>query len=320
MVKMTIKPIKAGPDKLGKALVENAKQNTDVAKYRGTLPIGSLEIDCAVLENGTRILSATSVFDAFGRARKGINTRLEIDGANIPPFLAAKNLEPYIGKDILQWAKPIEYTDGSRIRAGYGARLLPLMCKVYLDARREGALTKGQMKLADQSEVLLTAFAQVGIDALVDEATGYQYNRAHDALRILLQKYITEGMQKWIKTFPDSFFIELDKLYNNESTTSQKRPQYYGHFINKYVYKPIENGYVKEKLDALNISDSGKRKARFHQWLTEEGKSVLTRQIGRVEMLMELCPDIGKFKEAAVKQKKVSIAPYLFDDMNNIIE
>jgi len=30
--------------------------------------------------------------------------------------------------------------------------------------------------------------------------------------------------------------------------------------------------------------------------------------------------DIDKFKQAAEKQKKVSIAPYLFDEMNQIIE
>lgn len=35
---------------------------------------------------------------------------------------------------------------------------------------------------------------------------------------------------------------------------------------------------------------------------------------------MELCPSIEGFKKAAKKQKKISIAPYLFDDMNQIIE
>jgi len=315
-----IEPIEADFDNLASTVVNHSKRNFPIAKYPGKLPIGSITLDCAVLDNGTRILSATSVFDAFERSRKGANTRLKIDGTNIPPFLAAKNLKPFINQEVMKWTNAIEYMDGSRIKTGYAASLLPLMCKVYLDARREGALTKTQMRLADQSEVLLTAFAQVGIDALVDEATGYQRNRAHDALRMLLREYIADGMQKWIKTFPDSFFSELDKLYDNESTTSQKRPQYYGHFINRYVYEPIEHGYVKQKLNAVNIGSDGKRKARFHQWLTDEGKSVLTRQIGRVEMLMELCIDIDAFKKAALKQKKVSIAPYLFDEMNQIID
>jgi len=70
----------------------------------------------------------------------------------------------------------------------------------------------------------------------------------------------------------------------------------------------------------LNITDEGKRKARFHQWLKDDGRQVLSRQLGRTEMLMELCDDIDGFKKAAKKQKDISVAPYLFDEMNQIID
>lgn len=289
-----------------------------VALHQGILPIADVELDCAVLDDGTRVLTATAVFEAFDRPRRA-NSRLEIEGIKIPAFMDASNLKPYIDQDVISRIKPIEYQDGKSIKTGYTASLLPKMCEVYLAARREGALKEAsQGKLAVKAEIILTALAQVGIDALVDEATGYQYDRKHDALRLLLSKYIDEGLQKWLKTFPDDFFVELDKLYGNEKTTSQKRPQYYGRFINKYIYAPIENGYVKNKLDELNIADDGKRKARFHQWLTDEGRTVLIHQIGRVQGLMEDCPDIEKFKSKAHKRKQVSIAPYLFEDMNQI--
>ena len=232
----------------------------------------------------------------------------------------AKNLQPYINQELKALIKPIEYFDGKTEKMGYNALILPAVCEMYLQARRDGVLTSKQAHLATKAEILQSAFARLGMITLIDEATGFQRDRSHDALRLLLEKYISEGMQRWIKTFPDSFFKELDKLYDNQETKSQKRPQYYGTFINKYVYDPIENGYVKRKLDSLNITDNGKRKARFHQWLSDEGKQVLTRQIGRVEMLMELCPDIEAFKKAARKQKMISIAPYLFDDMNQIID
>lgn len=317
----TIQPINADFDDLAKALVSKGKKNVPIAKVSGTIPIGGVEIECAVLDDETRVLTATSVFESFGRARKGMNSRLEIGGTVIPPFLATKNLKPYITQEVMEWTKAIEYMDGNKKKSGYKAGLLPVMCKIYLDARRDGVLKRdSQLKLADQSEILLTAFAQVGIVALVDEATGYQYSRSHNALRILLDKYIEEGMRQWVKTFPNSFFDQLDKLYDNEPTTSQKRPQYYGHFINRYIYKPIEHGYVKEALDKLNITDKGKRRGHFHRWLSDDGKQVLSRQLGRTEMLMEMCDDIGAFKKAAQKQKDISIAPYLFDDMNQIID
>ena len=49
---------------------------------------------------------------------------------------------------------------------------------------------------------------------------------------------------------------------------------------------------MKNKLDELNITDEGKRKARFHQWLTDEGRTVLIHQIGRVQGLMEDFVDV----------------------------
>lgn len=290
------------------------------ALYLGVLPIGDIELECAVLDNGMRVLTAKSIFTAFGRSRKGMNSRLEIEGTKLPPFLAAKNIEPFISQIVIDRTKQIRYLDGKQEKAGYIATLLPAMCEVYLSARRNTALVTSQQKLANQSEILLSALAQVGIDALVDEATGYQLDRKHDALRMLLSKYIAEGLQKWMFTFPDSFFVELDRLYGNQQTTSRNRPQYYGHFINKYVYNPIEHGYVKGKLDELNITEDGKRKARFHQWLSGDGRNMLIHQIGRVQGLMETCSSIERFKTVSAKQKQISIAPYLFDEMNQILE
>lgn len=294
------------------------KPKIQKAMFIASLPIGDMELECAVLEDGTRILSASSIFTAFGRPRKGMNARLEIEGTNLPPFLAANSLEPYLTKEVISGTKLIPYLDGEREKSGYLAALLPEMCSVYLAARRGGALVASQEKLAIEAEILLTAFSKVGINALVDEATGYQYVRTHDALRILLSKYIAEGLQKWLLTFPDTFFIELDRLYGNEQTTSRKRPQYYGKFINKYIYDPIEHGYVKNKLDKLNINEDGKRKARFHQWLSAEGRNILVHQIGRVQGVMEMCNDIEDHKRLTEERKSISIAPYLFDEMNQI--
>ncbi|OQM76460.1 P63C domain-containing protein [Manganibacter manganicus] len=302
------------------------KDQLPVAVYSGTLPIGDIEIDCAVLEDGTRVLSERAVHRAFGSKRGGSHWRrvkANPNGANLPSFLSATNLSAFIDNDLAVALRiPLSYVSvsGGAPANGMRAELLPEICGVYLAARRAGKLHPSQDHLAEQAEVLMQAFAKVGIVALVDEATGYQRDRAHDALRLLLSKYIAEGLQKWLKTFPDTFFAELDRLYDNAKTHSRNRPQYYGKFINRYVYNPLENGYVKAELDRLNIDDGGKRKARFHQWLSDEGRNMLIHQIGRVQGLMEMCTDIEYFKKTAQRQRSVSIAPYLFDDMNKIIE
>lgn len=138
--------------------------------------------------------------------------------------------------------------------------------------------------------------------------------------KILLEKYVDESIQKWVKTFPDEFFSLLDDLYDKEKTTARSRPQYYGKFINTYIYEPIEKGYVKRELDKKNITEDGRRKARFHQWLTQFGKEKLLIQLGRVMAVMESSKTITAFKRKIERQKGLMIAPELFDDLDELEE
>ncbi len=117
-----IEPIPDKFDSVVSAIIQGSLgEKIPKALYKGVLPIAGIELDCAVLDDGTRVLSAKAVFDAFGRARKGMNERLEIDGTKIPPFLAAKNLRNHIDQSVIERTKLIEYQDGSGIRTGYTA-------------------------------------------------------------------------------------------------------------------------------------------------------------------------------------------------------
>lgn len=294
-------------------------------KYRWKLPIGGVILDCVVLDDGTRILPATSVFTAFWRPRKGLERQREneaLDFLNkkypnhtlqdIPPFLTSKAMLDLLSEEDIKSLQSIEYIDNGIVWRGYKCEILPEICSLYLEARRTGILD-AKDPIANQAEVLLSSFAKVGISALIDEATWYQYNRKHDALRILLGQYIEEWMQKWLKRFPDEFFVELDKLYGNSKTSSRKRPLYYGKFINTYIYNPIEHWYVKAELDKQNITDEWKRKARFHQWLTDFWVNQLTMQIGRVLGIMEMSKTIDVFKRHITKQKGLTVQESLFD-------
>lgn len=285
---------------------------TPKALYRGKLPIGGMKLDCFVLDdndvNPTRILSQSAVFTAFDRPRKGMNNRLEIDGTKIPPFIAAKNLEPLINQEIIEWTRPVEFTDGGHLRYGYRAELLPILCDLYLEAQRKNILTESQKKTADQAGRLLSAFAKIGLTALIDEATGYQINRKYDALRLLLEVYLNEKPTEWIRQFPDDFFYEMDRLYGNERLKSNQRPSYYGKFINKYVYGPIESGKINPELQKLYKSD--KKRHNKHQWLTENvGKQQLQLQIGKIMGLMQVAPNLRWFQQKQERQGQLSLFP-----------
>lgn len=96
------------------------------AIYQGPLPIGDTELDCAIIDDkdNTRVISMTSVFRAFGRVPRS-NNRL----INMPAFIDAKSLQPYINHELMSLIKPIEYRDGKSMQIGYNALILPAICE-----------------------------------------------------------------------------------------------------------------------------------------------------------------------------------------------
>lgn len=59
---------------------------------------------------------------------------------------------------------------------------------------------------------MLKALANVGITALVDEATGYQKDRPKDELRLILEAYISKELLPWTERFPEEFYKEMFRL------------------------------------------------------------------------------------------------------------
>lgn len=153
------------------------------AKYRGELKFGDSIISCAVLENGTRVLSETGITKAIlGQASgSGASQRLKAKakevGTLLPLFIAPSQLIPFIPNDLD--GDPltlINYDDNNKEMTGYKAEILPIICDIWLQARESNALLKSQLPKAYEAEILMRSLAKVGIIALVDEATGYQFD------------------------------------------------------------------------------------------------------------------------------------------------
>ena len=240
------------------------------ATHRGYLEIvAGNKIPCAVLKNGKRIISQTGLFQAFDRPRKG-EKRQEC----LPSIIGAKNLLPYVNDELRESCKAIHYfhTNG-RIAVGYDAILIPLICNLYLEAEQADPriLVQSQQKIIEYAKILVRSLAKVGITALIDEATGYQYDRERNELQKLLSKYIAEEFLPWTSRFPREYYQEIFRLYGWEyDPLSLKRTPFIGRFTNQYVYKEMSPDVLK-KLRELNPSnDNGRRKRRHHQHLTED--------------------------------------------------
>lgn len=265
------------------------------ATHRGYIEIGNIEIPCAVLENGKRIISQTGLFKSFDRPRKG-----EVRQEGFPSILGAKNLLKFIDYDVKQKCKPIAYyhTNG-KTAFGYDAELIPLICEIYLKAHDKGATVSSQEKIVIRANIIVRSLAKIGITALIDEATGYQYDRERDELQKLLSKYIAEDFLKWQARFPRKFYQESFKLFGWEyNPLSVKRPGYLGKFTNKYVYEQMPPGVLEELKKKNPITRKGFRKLRHHQYLTEDiGIPHLDKHLIKLITIMELSNNITEFKE-----------------------
>lgn len=247
------------------------KEKLPKSMCQGRLTIGEKIIDCAVLDNGTRLISRNAIYRAFGRTKRG-RAKNETRVPNMPTFIDANNLQPFIDNDLKGELLQIDYINQTGRKAkGFNATILPSLCDVYLAARENGILTKQQSHIATQAEILVRGFARVGIIALVDEATGYQELRARKALNEILDKFITEELRKWAKTFPDEFYKQMFKLRGwPYDPASVKRPSSVGHYTNDLVYDRLAPGILVELKKKNPKRIDGSRKHRHFQWLTED--------------------------------------------------
>lgn len=297
------------------------------ALYEGKLTIGDTDLNVAVLDNGQRIINKSAIFKAFGRTKRG-RSKNESRVPNRPAFIDANNLQPLIQGDLEEVLKQIEYkTLNGKEAEGYRAEILPKLCRLYLEARENGDLIKSQIPLARASEILLLALSEVGIIALVDEATGYQYDREKDELQKILKAYISEELLPWQKKFPDVFYKELFRLNGWEFNVNgiKNRPGVIGAWTNSLIYDELPSGVKDELKKKTPTSEAGNKTVRMHQFLTEDiGNNHLKSQIEQVLTLFRLSDNMKEvwynFQKLKDRKKGKFDLPFEFDENGYTVE
>lgn len=267
------------------------------ATHEGKLNLNNSVLDVAILNNGQRILTQSAVFKALDRPSRG-NSRV----IGIPTFMDAKNLQPLISEDLRGVINKIEYKGlNDTIQIGFDANILPLVSDLYLRARESGVIkTTAQLATAQKAEILVRSLAKIGVTALVDEATGYQYERERFELQKTFEAYINKELLKWQKMFPDDFYYEIFRLNGWDYTVDsiKKRPGVVGTWTNKLVYNRLPNGVLDELKRKTPKSVKGNYTAKFFQSLTPEiGHPELSAQIYKVVGIMRISKDWKDFIE-----------------------
>lgn len=271
--------------------------------------VPGLVISCSVLDNGKRVLATRGLSRLFGSRKTGTD-KTGTGAPQPPPFLASSSLKPYLSEALIALLnEPIIYHRkvGGRTAYGYDCLVLPEVCKAIVAANRDGKLRASQQPLAVAAHAMLDALVGVAMVALIDEATGYQADRANDELQRILQAYVVAEMQPWLQRFPPEFFREAYKIMGwDYKPGSSRRPGYLGKMINDWIYRRLP-APVLPRLREVNPVINGHRRSKHHQHLTTStGIPHLDKQVSAVTMLMKISRDRRQFEDNLVRAFGVS--------------
>jgi hypothetical protein len=265
------------------------------AKYKGVLRlVMDTELPCYVLSDGRRVIGRTSATEML----TGIK-----GGGAFEKYIGVGALRPFIDTDevasrMVSFQLP-EVAGLERHVRGLPAEDLIEVCRGFVGAleahsRSEARLTSRQIEMAMRASMFLAACAKVGLEALIDEATGYQYDRAQDALEVKLRAYLDKEMRTWEKTFPDELWKEFGRL-TGWSHSVTRRPKYWGHLVMELVYEYLDRD-VAEWLK--QNAPAPRHGSNYHQWLSSQyGLQKLVEHIWKVIGISKTCHTMTELKE-----------------------
>jgi P63C domain len=241
-------------------------QTIPKATHWGSLEIGESQLPCYVLDTGERVFSLKGAVVGL----------IGVAGGQLAEYIKVSTLKPYLPEDLVPDESGtipalINFDTGGESFSKY-ALGLPVekfmdLCAAYSTAAdKEQKLTQRQAEIAIKANMFLRACAKVGIVALVDEVTGFQYDREQDALQFKLKLYLADSMRTWEKTFPDQLWIEFGRLTKWKGSANQ-RPKYWGKLVMELVY-----GYLdKDVADWLKINAPKPiGNMSYHRWLSSQ--------------------------------------------------
>jgi hypothetical protein len=275
------------------------------ARYAGVLEIGNEGIACYVLSDGRRVISRTSATTALS----GIK-----GGGDLKSYVGVENLAQYINIDLDEELVEFTLPEVTNRRVfGLTAEVFLTICRAYVSALSDEApLTQRQREIAMKASAFLSACATVGLIALIDEATGYQYARAEDALQVKLRAFLEEEMRPWEKTFPDELWVEFGRLTGWQGSV-QHRPKYWGHLVNEIIYQYLDPD-VAEWLKTH--APAPRARKNYHQWLTSQyGLKKLVEHIWMVIGVASTCESMLALRyKMALRYGKQPVQMMIFVD------
>jgi hypothetical protein len=261
-----------------------------------------ISIDCYVTNDNRRMLSLRGTARAMGLKGGG-------SGALVRN-LNSKWIEPYLSIQLEWWLEEIQNNQIEKVKGIRGEKFYPFdaelfvdLCNAYIKANKDGVFNesgiyRNQKYIADKLLIIMSAFAKVGIVALIDEVTGFQEQRDKDELQKILSMYVSKEFQPWALRFPNEYYEELYRLRGWKESKGKNKNQYVGKLTNQIVYNALPEN-VLDELRVKNpiVENKNYRRRRHHQYLTKDlGIQHLDKQITSVIALMKASNNWNEFE------------------------
>lgn len=272
--------------------------NIPRATHSGTWIISEdsqISVQCYVINNNERVLSLRASSRAMGLTGGGSTALVR--------NLNSKWISPYLSEDLREWLHKASRNELPDYLSTNGRKFTPLeaslfidICKAYVDALHDDVLNENQIIIANRMYAIMTAFAKLGLVAIIDEVTGYQEDRDRSELQKILSHYISEELMPWTKRFPDEFYKQMFRL-KDWKYNGPKKNSYAGKLTNEYIYKYLPQGVLEElKKKNPRTTNSNNRKYKHHQLLTADtGVKHLDNQLQQTIALMKASEDWEQF-------------------------
>jgi P63C domain len=283
-------------DNFNKKLTDAKGGVTSEEIYPKVLATGYLkqfgeDLEVLNLSNGQRVFRLSNMVFALRGKNHGKFANY-LDPTNIRKFLPER-LWPNDGRERTASGITIASFNNKLIKT-YDADDFIDICLAFTDLRDSGQkLSEAQIEIATRSRQFLRATAKIGITALIDEATGYQYIRGNTDLSLKLNFLLADALQKWEKTFPDSFWVELGRLTQWKGSIKQ-RPKYWGKLVNELIYDNIDKDTALWLRENVPPKLTGQK---YHQWLKQEVRvTTLTNHINQTIGMMYGCKSLDELR------------------------
>jgi hypothetical protein len=248
------------------------------------------------LDNGVHLVSRTAFIEMITGVKEGGGFKKYLSVSPLKPFIDADAVENALVEFRLPEVEGI--VDSVK---GMPDDLVIELCRGFVSALEasvtrpdEHKLTRRQAEMAIKANSILSACAKVGLTALIDEATGYQYDRARDALQVKLKAYLEEEMRKWEPTFPEELWVEFARLTNWKGTVT-KRPKYWGKLVMELVYEYLDRDVAKWLKENAPAPKHGQN---YHQWLSAQyGLKKLVEHIWTLVGVARTCHTMLELRE-----------------------